>query len=573
MDQENFPQPQVPEPIPSQEKSKTWNKKMYMIPLAFVVLVVAYFVSAYYFSFWPFVKNHQLQVSESEYSLPLINGWKIYTDKKLGFSFQYPEEFYDIKTNRSSVNLVRKPQESENLGLNDQISVSVSDKNDGPIEKSLGGISSFVNPSAFEKQNIKVGDQNVTVLSYSETKDGQKQTLIKIYAFEYSGRIYSIMVPDVLSENIIKTFQFYEPVSSKSLKDILWKTFKFETYGFEFKLPEDWEQTEPDSELKNNDNIILSFSPSGGEYGTRPENYKLEIILSNSQKDITTDLSESEKRGLEKITINGKSAWLIYEQPEFKGDPLAFVQLEGKSLAIIPGKESEFSYTDSFKELLSTFKFFEPYGTTNSSQPFTKDKIADKGAWCSNAPEQGHCFAEIARTEQNVQASWCAEITPENSGERAGNKGFYYFYKNSCYKYVAPKLKDISLCDKMEGSGQFENNKTIAIRDCKGWVNYELALQNSDVSYCNKVDKDVWVNDGYGMDTISQLDCFVAVAVKMNDQKICDQIIYSKTATGGTISKEWCYYNYAVEKKDCSLVPPNSPAPKSQCESFVKNGI
>ena len=125
----------------------------------------------------------------------------------------------------------------------------------------------------------------------------------------------------------------------------------------------------------------------------------------------------------------------------------------------------------------------------------------------------------------------------------------------------------------MEGEGVYEVNKTNAVRDCQSWVNYAIALQNNDPSYCAKIDINTWINDGYDMDTASQLDCFVAVAVKMNDQKVCDKVEYSKTATGGTISKEWCYYNYAVKKKDCSLVPPNSPAPKSQCESMVKNGI
>ncbi len=123
----------------------------------------------------------------------------------------------------------------------------------------------------------------------------------------------------------------------------------------------------------------------------------------------------------------------------------------------------------------------------------------------------------------------------------------------------------------MEGTGQFEANKATDTRDCKGWVNYELALQNNDVNYCNKINIDTYIN--YGMHTVSYLDCYVAVAVKMNDQHICDKITPLKSSSGGLATKEWCYYDFAVEKKDCSLVPPNSPAPKSQCESSIKGGI
>ena len=291
-----------------------------------------------------------------------------------------------------------------------------------------------------------------------------------------------------------------------------WTAFKFETYGFEFKLPQDWEYTNfgYDNEEQATE---LDFFPKDAEYGTRPENYGLTILISNHAIDLEA-IAVAEKEKLERITVDGRPASVTYGYPEWKEDPTALISLEDRSLVIMPNRESAFSVDTSFKELLNTFKFFKPYGTINSSQPVKKEPITDKGAWCAKSPEPAHCYAEIARTESNVSASWCEAIKPENSGDIGDSHAWYYSYTNTCYKYVAPKLKDISLCDRMIGKEQFEINKILDTKNCKSWMYYELAVQNNDPSYCSKMDASVFIYDGYMKDSVTQGDCYKKLNAK-----------------------------------------------------------
>ena len=180
---------------------------------------------------------------------------------------------------------------------------------------------------------------------------------------------------------------------------------------------------------------------------------------------------------------------------------------------------------------------------------------------CEKAQIPGKCYYEVIRNEENPDPAQLRAVC-----ERITDR----FYKSSCYVYVAPKLKDISLCDKIDkvkikNNNRFNPNKEYETRefeDCKIQTNYELALQNSDTSYCDKIY--IYSERGGG-------DCYVAVAVKMNDQQVCDKINPFKDYREG-VTKEWCYYNYAVEKKDCSLVPPtpNYDHSKSECHNAIK---
>lgn len=183
---------------------------------------------------------------------------------------------------------------------------------------------------------------------------------------------------------------------------------------------------------------------------------------------------------------------------------------------------------------------------------------------CAKAQIPGECYYELIRRDKNPDPSLCERITPKNS------KGGYDFYNSSCYLYVAPKLKDISLCDKIDrkiikikNNNRFDPNKeyeTREFQDCKSLTNYELALKNNDTNYCDKIYSDTYIRD-----------CYVAVAVKMSDQQVCDKINPLKNSLGGGATKEWCYYYYAVKKKDCSLAPPNFQKSKYECDQEVNN--
>lgn len=219
--------------------------------------------------------------------------------------------------------------------------------------------------------------------------------------------------------------------------------------------------------------------------------------------------------------------------------------------------------------------------TRISTMP-TKDQKSINDAYdeCEKAQIPGKCYYELIRKDKNPDPLLCERITPKNSKES------YDFYKSFCYVYVAPKLKDISLCDKIDrkiikikNNNRFDPNKEYETRefsDCKGWTNYELALQNNDTNYCDKIYNDTHIYNERrggeeGMEPVSYRDCYVAVAVKISDQQVCDKINPLKNFLGGGATKEWCYYNYAVKKKDCSLVPPNFQKSEDECRQEVSD--
>lgn len=356
-----------------------------------------------------------------------------------------------------------------------------------------------------------------------------------------------------------------------------WQTYRNEEYGLEFKLPAGWQQIESDASPRKGGES-LTFVHKDAQYGTRPKNQEIRIMILDNPDQLSyeklfaledsPDLVEEYYTEEANTIIDGKPAKLVYELPEFKDGPIAFIPLEDRFIVVVSPREGVFGGANSFKNFLSTFIISEPLDVSNIAKPVQQQPIDNLLDWCAEAPTPGNCYAKLARTEKNPDPLWCGGITLQNSNN---SEGFYYSYNNDCYMYVASKLRDISFCDNILGAGLFENNKINDEKKCKGWVNYELALHSNDASFCEKIDKDVWFNDGYGMDTVSQLECYVAVAVKVSNQSICDDITPSKTSTGGSITKEWCYYKYAVEKKDCSLVSENSPATKAQCESAIKD--
>ena len=345
-----------------------------------------------------------------------------------------------------------------------------------------------------------------------------------------------------------------------------WKDYRYESYGFEFKLPEEWQQTE--SNIPSRDDVeVLTFELKGAEHYSSAHNLRFSIFIFENPNQLPyekllemedrPDLVQNYYADEANISIDEIPAKLVYDNPAYKDEPIIYIPFEKKFIVIIAPREGD----DFFDDFIATFKLFEPLAVPNTSKPIQKKQFDNVYDWCDHAPIPANCFAKLARREENPEPLLCEKITLENSR----SEGFYYHYKNDCYIHVASKRRDISLCDNLIGEGRFEKNKLLDKRKCRGWVNYELALHNSDISYCGKIDKDVW------MDTVSQLECYVAVAVKVNNQQLCDKIIPSRTATGGIISKKWCYYKYAVKKKDCSLVPENFPALVSQCERQIKN--
>src|SRR3989344_7024052 len=94
MEQENFTQPQNFQTTPTQEPTKVGGKKMYLILLlTCAVLVTGYFVSAYYFTLWPFPTKTNVSQEASH-----LAGWGNYKYENYGLEFQLPEGWQQIES-------------------------------------------------------------------------------------------------------------------------------------------------------------------------------------------------------------------------------------------------------------------------------------------------------------------------------------------------------------------------------------------------------------------------------------------------------------------------------------------
>jgi len=180
--------------------------------------------------------------------------------------------------------------------------------------------------------------------------------------------------------------------------------------------------------------------------------------------------------------------------------------------------------------------------------------------FCEKAREPGNCYEKLVHIQRYPDASTCERITAENSQGSGEPLNFSYYpnNKNNCYWAVAGKYNDLSLCNKITN----ENHRG----SCISLINFKLAIEKSDISHCNKMNRSFSISNyedtlrlGYA-GKISYIQCYVVIGLKDNNQRICDLIDDQNL-------KKWCYYEYAVKKGDCSLVPPDSPATRTQCET------
>lgn len=298
-----------------------------------------------------------------------------YTNEKLGFNFEYPKEYTQTKNINNFVSFAKNNNQSLSSSV-DSIIVGVADKTSESISSSALSNNSLALLMLFSdikidensKKTLTLGQYNVAV--FSRGGDDESQNYVKVYTLEKSNRIYYVVAyskNSVVAENIIKSFKFAEPNSSLPLTSLIWTTYRYDNYGFEFKLPEEWQEVKseyPDSA----DEKKLSFVPKNLATSTNNHNFRLNIMI----RENPNKLSYEKLFGLEdrpdlvqeyyskdaNITIDGKPAKLVYDLLERKEGPIAEIPLEKRYITIISPKEDYFlEITENFKYFLSTFKF------------------------------------------------------------------------------------------------------------------------------------------------------------------------------------------------------------------------
>jgi hypothetical protein len=165
-----------------------------------------------------------------------------------------------------------------------------------------------------------------------------------------------------------------------------------------------------------------------------------------------------------------------------------------------------------------------------------------------------------------------------------------YLLDDQCYAKVGPKMKDSSLCEKIEAI------------DFKAFCYFGVAIATDNQPLCSKIPDEYWSTWCYGeyaaakkdlslCPANSKLNCYGTVAGHLNDSSICDGMpdqnwaddCYSKMATVqnntfycGKISnyypgsRDECYYGLARKLNDPSICYKLSDSSfKDQCTRYI----
>jgi len=165
-----------------------------------------------------------------------------------------------------------------------------------------------------------------------------------------------------------------------------------------------------------------------------------------------------------------------------------------------------------------------------------KGTIAECESQGKIIPEQSYNMGQSDNLEQPVSIPSEEELQKRIYG------------KDVCYKEIAQKYNDISLCDKIVNLG-IKNTCIAVLRQnisiCnsmeegpdKNFCYKGVAIAKKDISICDKIDRQMGYIESW---------CYVDVAIAKKDISICDKMEYED-------NKNHCYADVAIAKKDISI--------------------
>ncbi len=186
------------------------------------------------------------------------------------------------------------------------------------------------------------------------------------------------------------------------------------------------------------------------------------------------------------------------------------------------------------------FPGLSPYDTREKpTTGYMNNSAKNPGVFGSCDMDDVKCVAKLAFEKKDPEL--CAKM---------GSSGYLDTY---CYMKIAPMFGDTSLCKKVDefykpqciqGIASKHQDPTICEqvtdlfyrKSCYEFAYNYMGEQTGNIEYCKKAGE---------KSTTSR--CYNSVAIKNNNIKLCDYI--------NTQSVGLCYVDYAVAKKDCSLLP------------------
>ncbi|MCX6741495.1 MAG: hypothetical protein NTY61_03810, partial [Candidatus Parcubacteria bacterium] len=330
-------------------------------------------------------KNQQIKIVQPQTQTA---GWKTYNGYEI--SFKYPESMGDPSVNQLSTRT--------EIGFGH---MAVSFSIGMYYDQNLGRAKTFDevvrdaenNPNAVNllKQNIVVDGKNGVKISYTDKITGGGT--IEIYvptgdahgnilmAYEYSrGAENEGLTAGI--EEIFSTFKFTTPADQTAG----WKTYANNTYGFEFKYPGDFQTFAYGKAAQWNVDVI---DPSHNI------SINLTIDMSRSYENIQDYISQLDqawqKSGQKYNTIDGGKVLINGYDTVEQQTPIggivpgtlvitSFMKNNNAwSFTIAPGYANKVGINetdiDLYHQILSTFKFTTPVGSTTDWTKYTNDQL------------------------------------------------------------------------------------------------------------------------------------------------------------------------------------------------------
>lgn len=364
------------------------------------------------------------------------------------------------------------------------------------------------------------------------------------------------------NENTINTLT--EEYISKEVTG--WKTHRFRSCGFEFKLPQDWDIIKNSKIQSNREITMLTLAPTRDWYfknqlliffDENPDNLPYEKLFlpygPEYAKEYYSDKSS--------IFIDGVSAKVVHDLPgEIYSNRIIYISRDKYFLSILEPRHPVINFDQFIKE----FKLNDRV-SVDSCKEEIKQKEVSKENECP--PSDSVCLGNKAVAENNPSICLNAGSVGYSSDEcfvqMATVSGDQLYcenikektYQESCYEKVATKTKNPPLCQKI--------NSDYSKKSCYIRAYTSLAQDKLDPKFCNKSEE--YSNSSEYLPSSSI--CYRNVAIKSGNIKICDMI-------NPTDDIKFCYRDFAEYKNNCSLLQTTRYSNlEDDCKKDLDNGM
>jgi len=302
-----------------------------------VVAVVLLIVAGYFL-----LAGKSSQV-DKEQNVSVPADWKTYTNAEYEFEVKYPSNW--LQSMHSGDIAFTDADCSDCAATSISITFLEQFKNKKLEEIYNGNGWAKIDFEKYCEKIMFVGVSAYECRTVPDSRDSEKPAI-----FFYHNDMPVVISDDFdneISRQILSTFKFIE--STKQADASAWKTYKNQTYAFQFKYPEDW-QIETQSFAGDNTVFIKPVSEKRTCFAKILPTSCITIAIDPSSNG---DLGYFEQNSTTQsdLTIGDRAAKRFI----LKSREMIMVPLEGKPILLISREIS--LDNEVFKNILSTFKF------------------------------------------------------------------------------------------------------------------------------------------------------------------------------------------------------------------------